>query len=41
MLSLLIDVYKQRDVATSDVTGAYLLDDMEDYALDNLNLLIV
>jgi hypothetical protein len=33
MLSLLIDATKRRDVATADVTGAYLHANMEDFTL--------
>jgi hypothetical protein len=33
MLSLMIDSLEQRDVATADVVGAYLLADMDDYTL--------
>ena len=37
MVSLLLDVYKCRDVATMDVLGAYLLTDMDDYVLVKLS----
>ena len=33
MLSLIIDAYEHRDVATADVVGAYLNTLMEDYTL--------
>ena len=33
MLTILIDAYKQRDVATADVAGAYLKATMNDYVL--------
>jgi hypothetical protein len=33
MLSLIIDAKEMRDVATADITGAYLRADMEDYTL--------
>jgi hypothetical protein len=33
MLSALIDGHERRDVATADVTGAYLHADMDDYML--------
>ena len=32
-MSLLIDAREERDVATSDVVGAYLLANMKDYVL--------
>jgi hypothetical protein len=33
MLSLIVDVFEGRDVATADVVGAYLLADMDDFVL--------
>ena len=33
MITLLIDAYEKRDVATTDVVGAYLLADMDDYTI--------
>ena len=33
MVTLLLDAYKNRDVATTDVAGAYLLVDMDEYIL--------
>jgi len=33
MLSIIIDAYEKRDVATADVEGAYLHADMEDFVL--------
>jgi hypothetical protein len=33
MLSLIIDMYERRDVATADVVGAYLNADMDDFTL--------
>jgi hypothetical protein len=36
MLSLMIDALEQRDVATADVTGAYLHADMDDFVVIKL-----
>ena len=36
MLSLIIDAFEGRDVATADVVGAYLLADMDDFVLIKL-----
>ena len=33
MLTLLVDAWENRDVATADVSGAYLHTDMDDYTL--------
>lgn len=37
MLSLMIDAIEGRDVATTDIVGAYLLADMDEYILIKLN----
>ncbi len=36
MLTLLIDAQERRDVATTDVVGAYLMADMNDFVLVKL-----
>ena len=36
MLSLIVDAFEGRDVATADVVGAYLLADMDDFVLIKL-----
>ena len=37
MISLLIDTHEQREVATADVIGAYLLANMDDFVLVKIN----